>query len=230
MAHSSQHIVPAVSRFDARDDMNTVPNPRPSLPIEIWALALGHLADSNFPEIWAACSLASHTLREAVELVIRSEILRNLDMTLSLIGCIGYNRQEFARLQFKGLSKDNQRVHYGEPDDHRRLNFENGHAIQIPGSSHGKRLQGNLPILIEWTDKLYMSVCRGPTSYHKWSEQDKQNLRQIWLRPNSDDSLQMVVHHTRPFEVSFLWQPLLKAFLRKSRPIRKMDTGLEGSR
>lgn len=207
----------------------------PQFPLEIWALVLGHLVNSNdFPEIWANCSKVSQVFRRAAELAFKSEALPEVEVNLSLMGHIGRTCAEVAALQFKGFSEDGKRVHYGEPDDHQLLLQNKFNSNSIPGLIHDDRDHGNLPILIEWTGKVYMSVCRGPASYHTWSERYKQQLRHVWLRPNTEKIMEMIVHHKK-HEVSFLWQPMLEIFFKnrvestraRTRAIENSAIGLD---
>jgi hypothetical protein len=194
----------------------------PPVPLEIWSLILGHLVNNNnFPEIWTTCQKVSPIFKKAAELAFMSTALPEVDINLSLIGIVGHSYTEFARLQFKGFSQDGQRVHYGDPADNRLLLQSECCAGESHGLIHDDRTHGNLPLLIEWTNKIYISVCRGPASYYTWSEQYKKQLRHVWLRPNTVSAMEMIVHHTR-HEVSFLWRPMLEIFLANvSKPLKQ---------
>lgn len=215
-ATHDQDATPSTHLVNSQNINSKARTPQPSLPIEIWALVLEHIAnDTDFPETWAACSLVSHALSKAADLAFRRESLRNLDMALSLIGCIGRN-QEKVHLQFKRLSQDGQRVFYGRSGDAPADPQQQGRGTYLSEGIMKQYLQNKVPILVEWVDKIYFSVYRGPKGYIDWSEQDRQHSRpQLWLAPNIDSPLRLAVHYTEPYEVSFLWKSLLRLFLRR---------------
>lgn len=186
----------------------------PQLPLEIWAIVFGYLVNNNdFSHVWVDCRRVSKSFKRAAELAFISEALRQIEVQLSLIGCVGRNYGEVARLQFKGFSEDGLRVHYGEPGNDQLFLRDDIQSERGPGIIHDDRDQGNLPLLIEWTSNIYISVCRGPVSYYSWSVQYKHQLCHVWLRPNSERTMGMVVHH-KNHEVSFLWQAVLNTFFK----------------
>ncbi|KAM0809372.1 hypothetical protein AB5N19_09715 [Seiridium cardinale] len=186
-------------------------------PLEIWAHVLRHLAnDNDFPEVWAACRRVSRAFKAAAEIAFVIEALPEVNINISLMGCVGRNHEGVSCLRFKGLSQNGQRVHYGKPGDDTIFLQAEICADRRSGHIHDDRDHGNLPLLIEWTQKVYISVCRGPASYYFWSDDYKQLLRHVWLRPNTERSMEMIVHHIN-HEVSFLWKPMLRLFLRDTQ-------------
>lgn len=185
------------------------------LPVELWALVLGHLVNSNdISELWSVCRRVSRTWKAAAELAFCATALPELQINLSLIGCIGRNYGDMSQLQYKRLSNDRQRVYYGVSDSIGASTRQDEYLPgAMPGLIHDDRVQGNLPLLIEWTSKVYISVCRGPTSYYNWSAQYGNQLRHVWLEANTEKAMEMIVHHAK-HEVSFLWLPMLEVFLR----------------
>ncbi|KAI1881703.1 hypothetical protein JX265_000529 [Neoarthrinium moseri] len=195
----------------------------PWLPCEIWVLVMGHLVNNkDFPDAWFACRRASRTLKRAIELAFLGEALPEIEINLSLIGSFGRNYAEVARLEFKCFSEDGNRVHYGEPGAAKTALPRSPPSLidhePLAETENTSSDFGNPPMLIEWASKIYISVCRGPTSYYSWSDGYRDQLRHVWLKPGSDKTMRVVVDHKRR-EVSFCWKPMLTAFFsRLSQP------------
>lgn len=195
------------------------------LPLEVWVLVIGHLVDSiNICHVWVKCRMVCKSIRRAAELAFKIEALQYMQVNLSLMGSIGHNYEEVARLKLKTYSQDGARAHF-EVANGCRIHYDNELEVNTRlGDVHSSKERGNLPILIEWTERLYISVCRGPTSLYTWSDNLKHQLCHVWLAPNSEKTIEMVVHHGK-HEVSFLWQPLLEVFLKKkSRVVAYLGT------
>ncbi|KAI0134512.1 hypothetical protein BJ170DRAFT_591485 [Xylariales sp. AK1849] len=205
-------------------------------PFEIWVLVMTSLVNNkDFPDVWLNCRRVSWSFKRATEIAFLSEALPEIEINLSLIGCCGRGKSEVAQLQFRGFSDDGERVHYGETrQDCERLTeaWRSGQSNGLGRSPSTAFDFGNPPILVEWASKIYISVCRGPTSYHMWSEEYRRMLRHVWFKAGSLQAMEMDVHHQRR-EMSFLWKPLLSKFFKRlgqpssPKKIAMRDTSVE---
>ncbi|KAH8670932.1 hypothetical protein BX600DRAFT_233684 [Xylariales sp. PMI_506] len=206
----------------------------PWLPVEIWVLVISQLVNSeDFPTTWINCRQVSYAFKRATELAFLSEALPQIEVNLSLLGCSGRGPFEVARLHVQDFSEEGERIHCKAVAGYRRPFTEasldtNQHAedgatslatYQDNGPDYNT-IFGNPPLLIEWTSRIHISVCRGPTSYYQWEDEHQRQLRCTWFRAGVTRTFNMHLYHKRR-EVSFLWKPLLNSFFRSLDPLPK---------
>lgn len=208
------------------------------LPSELWVLVVSQLINSrDFPGAWTNCRRVSRSFRAVTEAAFLSQTLPELQVHLSLVGGLGRRYSDIVQLQLLGRSDGGERVHYGPQPG--QLD-DGGSAPPASGSGTCRHFEGlagrcalptrppgidggsfgNPPLLIEWASKIYLSVCKGPTTYYSWSTGRQVPPRHTWIRPNADYTMDMRVDHNNHL-VSFLWKPMLNilaARFAKSNP------------
>jgi hypothetical protein len=199
---------------------------KPYLHFEIWILVMSQLVNSmDFPQAWISCRLVSFAFKRATEVAFLSVALPGIEVNLSLWGCTSRGSSEVARLEFKCFSEGGERVHFGEKHEDDAALTGRRRSEQFVSrmgrtldelSSERENWYGNPPILVEWAGKMYISVCRGETGYHNWSEEYRRQLRHVWLKQKTAGAMDISMNMKRRY-VSFLWKPLLNIFFAKGQ-------------
>lgn len=208
---------------------------KPCLHFEIWILVMSQLVNSiDFPQVWISCRQVSFAFKRATEVAFLSVALPGIEVNLSLWGCTSRGSSTVAQLEFKCFSEGGERVHFGERHADEAALTDAGRPEQFVRrmgrtldelSSERDNWYGNPPILVEWTGKMYVSVCRGETGYHNWSEEYRRQLLHVWLEQRTAGAMDISMNMKRRY-VSFLWKPLLNIFFAKGQASSVKETSL----